>query len=74
MKHAEIIHFLLSQGAPMDISAACVLGLTNRVAEFLDADPSLVNMKNKQSHGKPPLVFASEHSEVVALLKSRGAT
>ena len=74
MKHRELILFLISQGAPMDNYAACVLGLTNRVAEFLDADPSLVNRKNKQSHGKPPLVFASEYPEIVALLKNRGAT
>jgi hypothetical protein len=72
-KHKELILFLVSQGAPIDISAACVLGLTTKVTEFLDAEPSLVNQKNKQSHGKPPLVFASEHPEIIALLKSRGA-
>ena len=73
MKHRELILFLLSQGAPMDISADCVLGSTAEVAKFLEADPSSVNMKNKQSHGKTPLVFASEHPEIIALLKSRGA-
>lgn len=73
MKHKELILFLLSQGAPMDISAACVLGSTAKVAEFLEADPTIINMKNKQSHGKTPLVFASEHPEIIALLKSRGA-
>jgi ankyrin repeat protein len=73
MKRKDIIEYLLAQGAPLDIYTACVLGLTDKVAEFLDADPSLVNKKNKQSHVKPPVVFASEHPEVLALLKSRGA-
>ena len=73
MKHTDLIQYLIAQGAPMDISAACVLGLTDKVTEFLDADPSLVNAKNKQSHGKTPIVFASEQPEVTALLKSRGA-
>ncbi|BDI32745.1 hypothetical protein CCAX7_47960 [Capsulimonas corticalis] len=72
MKHAALIQFLISQGAPMDISAACVLGMTEKVTEFLDADPSLINTKNKQSHGKTPIVFASEQPEVLALLRSRG--
>ncbi len=73
MKRKDIIAFLIVQGAPMDIYVACVLGLTDKVAEFLEADPSLVNKKNKQSHVKPPVVFASEQPEVLALLKSRGA-
>lgn len=73
MKRTDIIEFLLEQGAPMDIYVACTLGLTSKVAEFLDADPSLVNKKNKQSHVKPPTVFASEHPKVLELLKSRGA-
>ena len=73
MKHIELIQFLITQGAPMDIYAACVLGLTDKVTEFLDADPSLVNTKNKQSHSKTPIVFASEQPEIIALLKSRGA-
>lgn len=73
MKRKDILEFLLAQGAPLDIYAACVLGLTDQVAEFLDADPSLVNKKNKQSHVKPPIVFASEQPEVWSLLKSRGA-
>ena len=73
MKRRDIIEFLLSQGAPMDIYVACVLGLTDEVAAFLDSDPSLINKKNKQSHVKPPIIFASEQPEVLAMLKSRGA-
>ncbi len=73
MKRKDIIEYLLAHGAPMDIYAACVLGLAEKVGEFLDADPLLVNKKNKQSHVKPPLFFASEQPKILALLKSRGA-
>lgn len=34
MKHKELILFLLSQGAPMDISAACVLGGGHILCQF----------------------------------------
>ncbi len=73
MKRADIILFLLAQGAPLDIYAACVLGRVEEVAAFLDADPALVNAKNKQSHVKPPTFFAWEQPDVLALLRSRGA-
>ena len=73
MKRIDIIEFLLEQGAPMDIYAACVLGRVETVAEFLDADPTFVNAKNKQSHVKRPLYFASEQPAVTELLLSRGA-
>ena len=74
MKRPDIIAFLLEQGAPLDIWAACVLGDTARVAAFLDADPSLASAKNPASHGKTPLALAAGHPEVTALLQSRGAT
>ncbi|HET6386373.1 MAG TPA: ankyrin repeat domain-containing protein [Armatimonadota bacterium] len=73
MKRKDIIEFLLAQGAPMDIYAACVLGLTDQVAAFLDADPLLINSKKRQSHGKPLISFASEQPETLALLTRRGA-
>lgn len=73
MRRKDIIEYLLSQGAEMDIYAACVPGQTDRVRSFLDADPSLVNTKAGHAHRKPPLYFAAEQPEVEALLKSRGA-
>lgn len=42
MRRADLVEFLLAQGETMDISAACVLGLTDRVAAFMDADPALL--------------------------------
>jgi hypothetical protein len=73
MRCRDIIEYLLSQGAELDIYAACVLGRTDAVKAFLDADPALVNAKARHAHRKPPLYFAAEQPEVMALLKSRGA-
>ncbi|MBV9470579.1 MAG: hypothetical protein JO316_17270 [Abitibacteriaceae bacterium] len=73
MKHQAIIQFLLDNGAPLDIYAACVMGWTDKVAVFLDADPSLANTKNKQSHNKYTISFAAEQPQVMELLQSRGA-
>ena len=73
MRRKDIIEYLLSQGAERDIYAACVLGLTDRVRSFLDADPTLANMKAGHAHRKPPLYFAAEQPAVEALLRSRGA-
>jgi hypothetical protein len=73
MRRKEIIEYLLSQGVEMDIYAACVLGRTDKVQSFLDADPTLVNAKAAHAHRKPPLYLAEGQPEVEALLKSRGA-
>ena len=73
MRRPDIIEFLLGQGEEMDISAACVLGLTERVTVFLDADPTLLSKGNKKAHNKHPLYFAENQPEVLALLKARGA-
>lgn len=73
MRRTDIIEFLLSQGAALNISAACVLGRADQVAAFLDADPSLLNKGNKQAHNKHPLYFAENQPSVLELLKSRGA-
>jgi hypothetical protein len=74
MRRPDIIEFLLSQGAQMDIYAACVLGRTEAVRAFLDADPSLVSTKAAHAHWKLPLYFAEGRPKVEALLRSRGAT
>ena len=73
MRRADIIEFLLGQGETLDLSAACVLGLTDKVTAFLDADPTLLNKGNKRAHNKHPLYFAEHQPEVLALLKARGA-
>ena len=56
MRRPDIIEFLLGQGETLDLSAACVLGLADKVTAFLDADPTLLNKGNKKAHNKPPCV------------------
>jgi len=73
MRRPDIIEFLLTQGETLDLSAACVLGLTDEVTAFLDADPNLLNKGNKKAHNKHPLYFAEGQPETTALLKARGA-
>jgi len=72
-RRADIIGFLLEQGETMDISAACVLGLTDQVEAFLDADPTLLSKGNKRAHNKHPLYFAEGQPAVLAMLQARGA-
>ena len=57
----------------MNISAACVLGLTDKVEEFLAADPGLLSKGDKQSHNKHPVYYAEFQPETLAMLLSRGA-
>ena len=73
MRRPDIIEFLLAHGEEMGISAACVLGLTDQVTAFLDADPTLLSKGNKRAHNKHPIYFAEHQPEVLALLQSRGA-
>jgi hypothetical protein len=73
MRRKDIIEFLLSQGAEMDLYAACVLGDAEAVRSFLDADPERVHAKAAHAHGKKPLYFAAEQPEVAELLTIRGA-
>jgi len=73
MRRADIIEFLLGRGETLDVSAACVLGLSDQVAAFLDADPTLLSKGNKRAHNKHPLYFAEGQPGVLALLKARGA-
>jgi len=72
MRRKDIIEYLLSQGAAMDIYAACVLGQTDTVTSFLDADPALIEAKAGHAHGKAPRYFATEQPGVQALLEIRG--
>ena len=73
MRRPDIIEFLLTQGETLDLSAACVLGLTDKVAAFLDADPASLNGGNKKAHNKHPLYFAEHQPGILQLLRSRGA-
>lgn len=73
MRRPDIIEFLIAQGETLDLSAACVLGLTDQVTAFLNADLTLLSKGNKRAHNKHPLYFAESQPEVLALLQGRGA-
>nr|MBI2904198.1 ankyrin repeat domain-containing protein [Chloroflexota bacterium] len=63
-----IAELLLAAGAPMDICAAAMLGLTERVREFLHADPEAAHATG--AHGIPVLYHAANrgNKDVAELL------
>ncbi|MBI3997796.1 MAG: ankyrin repeat domain-containing protein [Armatimonadetes bacterium] len=69
----EIAEYLLSKGAVLDICTAAMLGMTDRVREFLQADPGLAH--GAGAHGIPVLFFPviAGHREVAELLRTSGA-
>jgi ankyrin repeat protein len=69
----EVAEYLLSQGAPLHVCAAAMLGRRDRVAEMVQADPALVNARG--AHGIT-LMFHTALSGDTALadwLLSRGS-
>jgi ankyrin repeat protein len=69
----EIVQDLLASESDLDVFDACCVGRTARVAELLDADPTLLNAYN--SDGFFPLGLAAffGHPDTVKLLVDRGA-
>ncbi len=72
-RRPEAVAALLAAGPDLDIFDAASVGRTERVAELLDRDPSLVNAYS--SDGFYPLGLAAffAHPDAVRLLLSRGA-
>ena len=66
----DVGEHLVARGAVLTIHVAAALGLTERVREFLDADPALINEPG--GDGATPLHFART-VEVADLLVDRGA-
>ncbi len=64
--------YLLSQGAPIDICAAAMLGNAEEVARFLEQDPSLANARG--AHGITVMYHAalSGNTQVTEMLLSHG--
>jgi ankyrin repeat protein len=73
MNRPDIAEFLLSHGAPLDIFTATVLGMTDKVKDFLKDDPSLINATGP--HGIPVLYYPglSNQKEIADLLLAHGA-
>ena len=69
----DMAHFLIAHGANPDIFEASATGLTKRVQDLLEADPSLVNAV--AADGYQPLGLASffGHSEAARYLVEHGA-
>lgn len=70
----QIVEYLLSQGASLTIWTAAMLGMQDRVADFLKEEPSLANTPG--SHGIPLMFHAaiSGNTELAELLFEHGST
>ena len=70
---ATVAHFLLKQGAPLEICTAAMLGMRDEVEARLNSDPRNVNATG--AHGIPLLPHAvwSEDPRLVQLVFERGA-
>jgi ankyrin repeat protein len=68
-----IVQLLLTAGAPLDICTAAVLGMRDRVAQMLQANPALKNATG--AHGIPVLYFPVivGNKDIAELLLSHGA-
>ncbi len=73
MGNVEIAEFLLSQGAPLDICTAAMIGLQEKVAQLLADDPTQAQAKG--AHGFPALYFPviRGHRIIAEMLLSAGA-
>ncbi|MEK7277140.1 MAG: ankyrin repeat domain-containing protein, partial [Chloroflexota bacterium] len=69
----EMAEYLLAAGAPTGICTAAMLGLTDRVKEFLKADRALAD--GRGAHGIPALYHAviRNHEDIAELLLAHGA-
>lgn len=68
-----IVEFLLSRGAPLEISTAAMLGQVETVGEMLQREPTLA--QHKSAHGIPLLPHAalSGQVEMLKLVFASGA-
>lgn len=71
--HAAVAEFLLTQGAPLEICTAAMLGKTKNVEQLLNADPALIRATG--AHEIPLLTHAalSGNLALIQLLMERGA-
>ncbi len=69
----EMAEYLLAAGAPTGICTAAMLGLTDRVKEFLKADRAQADARG--AHGIPALYHAviRNHEDIAGILLAHGA-
>ena len=71
-KH-DLVAVLLAAGPTLDVFDAASVGRTDRVAQLLDADPSLLNAYSKDGFFPLGLAAFFGHTDTVRLLLARGA-
>jgi ankyrin repeat protein len=69
----DLVSVLLAAGPTLDVFDAASVGRTDRVAELLDADATLVNAYSRDGFFPLGLAAFFGHSETVRLLLARGA-
>jgi ankyrin repeat protein len=69
-----VAEFLLSQGAPLTICAAAMLGSVDDLKKFLESDPALANARG--AHGIPVMFHAalSGSAALAELLRAHGCS
>ncbi len=74
MGRRQIAEYLLSQGAPLTICTAAMLGRAGQVADFLAADPTQTQAQG--AHGIPVLFHAaiSGDTSIAEMLVAQGST
>jgi uncharacterized protein len=72
-KKRDLVAVLLAAGPELDLFDAASVGRTERVAQLLDADPSLVNAYSRDGFFPLGLAAFFGHPETVRLLLARGA-
>ena len=70
---AAVVAVLLAAGPDLDLFDACSVGKTDRVAELLDREPSLINAYSNDGFYPLGLAAFFAHPETVRLLLARGA-
>ncbi|MDX2161739.1 MAG: ankyrin repeat domain-containing protein [bacterium] len=73
VNRADIVEFLLGQGAPLDITTAAMLNQADDVRAMLEADPAMID--DTGAHNLPLLYYAaiSGNIELAAFLYEKGA-
>jgi ankyrin repeat protein len=74
MGSRAIVEFFLSQGVPLDICSAAMLGRTADVKTFLDSDPALANARGAHQITLMFHAAMSGDTALTELLKSAGCT